>query len=253
MKQILMFIIFISSILTLEAQDSSDVYFFILPKDNAFLRIDKETVIPLSDKQLPFILKMTTGKHFIEVWLPEYAIYQDTITVKEGKINRVSIGVKQKENGIVNYSKKNTGYWVFRTSRYAAYGGILTFNILRTINTFDVIKTERSEVEAVHQEVLETKDLYERSISLSRLKYYETLFEEQNTNYQEAIIDFNKFKTRRLLIDSGIYIASAAAAFGMYKINLKKPQKPTFDNPFLKKSTTQIYISPSQIGLSINF
>lgn len=253
MKKILLYLIFLLLSLPAIAQEESippkeetdEVYFFILPKKGTYLKIDKQRLIQLDTTYTPLILKLPVGKHTIEIWRPDIELYSDTISVESGKPNRVSVAMNTPSKEYTLYKQQVKE----QRPRLAQITGITIANIAANITSVYWL-AQKHEYSATKDRLSQIRLDYSKEVRASELERINAEFEENSG----IIDDFRRELIISSLIHAGVYTGSFFICRRLWKKRSAAITRPANDNPFLNsKTSSTLYITPNQIGFTLNF
>ncbi len=251
MKVLVTMLLFLGFFLQLDAQDSRNAKFYISPGHISFLKINNQTLYQLDTMQYPYRVELPAGKHYVEVWCPKYNLYKDSILITNDTITKIVITLKDKTVEQKLYAKKNVEFKLRKGGRVATIAAIIGSDILWTAKQLDNLKSQEASANITYERVLEAKSKYDNTISVTAYETYRAEYNELNDIYKAEQEAYRILKNRTILVNTGATLLLGGTVYAFSKIKLKKPEKPIFDNPFL--SSTSFYISPSSLGLTLNF
>jgi hypothetical protein len=226
-------------------EETAAVYFFILPKKGTYLKIDKELLIQLDTTYTPLILQLPIGKHTVEVWRPDIELYSDTVSVKSGERNRVSVAMNTPSKEYTLYKQQIKE----QRPKVAQITGITIVNIVANIASVYWL-TEKHEYSATKDRLSQIRLDYSKEVRPSELERIKAEFEE----HSGMIDDFRKELVISSLIHAGAYTGSFFICRRLWKKRSAEIIRPANDNPLLNSKTSSIlYITPNQIGFTLNF
>ena len=251
MKVFITILFLLACCLQMDAQDSRNAKFYISPGHISFLKIDNDKLYQLDTMQYPYRVELPAGKHYVEVWCPKYNLYQDSVLITNDTITKVVITLKDKTAEQRAFVKKNIEFKLRKIGRVGAVAAIIGSDIGWTLRQMKKLDRQETATNITYERVLEAKAKYDNTISVEAYAIYRAEYNELNDRYKAEQAEYNALKNRTILVNGGAALLLSGTVYAFTKIKLKKPVKPIFDNPFL--SSTSFHISPSSLGLTLNF
>jgi hypothetical protein len=251
MKVLVTILLLFACCLQMDAQDSRNAKFYISPGHISFLKINNQTLYQLDTMQYPYRVELPAGEHYVEVWSPKYNLYKDSVLITTDSITKIVITLKDKTAAQRTFDKKNIEFKLRKVGRVAAVAAIIGSDIGWTLSQLNKLEGYETAANLTYDRVLEAKEKYENTISVSGYDTYRTEYNELNDQYKAEQEVYRTLKNKTILINGGAALLLSGTVYAFTKIKLKKPVKPIFDNPFL--SSSSLHISPSSLGLTLNF